>query len=165
MWLEAAIKECGLVANEVHVLKALVFLTDASNGNGDPSIGSIQERCVQMKYTSSIHYDTVRQCLKRLQQKGAIIFQFRGTKRTNFFTLVGFEYKLESCYRDTLNNINSSSLLKRERGGSKIKNNKKSPSLTILNDDSQEIDQRASPEVAIKAMEKINRILKPELYS
>lgn len=111
-------------ANELIVLEALAFLTDPVYGHGTPSIGAIQEKCLEM--TSSIHRRTVENCLKRLEQKGAILRVQRGAQKTNEYRLIGFEYESEGYYEDVVSNPNSSPSLRRERGGSKIKNNKNS---------------------------------------
>ena len=92
--------------NENHVLEALVFLVDPVYGHGEPAVGAIQERCAQNGVF--IHYETVRDCLKRLQQKGVISIEFRGNKLTNHYRLIGFEYESTSCYEEPLNNTNSS---------------------------------------------------------
>lgn len=123
MWVAAVIQECGLRGNECFVIEALAFLTDPVYGNGEPTIGAIQEQ-VQKK-VASIHRDTITQCLKRLQQKGAIIYAQRGKKQSNFYTLVGYEYKSESCYRDSLHSLNSALSPKKEREQQSYKRGKK----------------------------------------
>lgn len=114
MWLKAVSEECRLSGNESAVLEAICFFTDPIYGHGEPSIGSIQERCRELN--TYIHYETVRDCIKRLQQKGAITSEFRGKNRTNHYRLIGFEYESSTCYDNTLNSTNSASLLKGERG-------------------------------------------------
>lgn len=162
MWIAAAVQECSLRGNEVIVLEALAFLTDPSYGQGIPSIGSIQEKCLES--VSSIHYETVRQCLKRLAQKGAIISEQRGKKQTNFYTLIGFEYKLESCSRDTLNSTNSPHNPKGLMGRRESKKIKIASAFAVASGAIEGKEEKAPPEIANNAMDKINRMLKPWLY-
>ncbi len=157
-WIKASIQEGGLRGNELIVVEAVAFLTDPVYGKGTPSIGAIQEQC--LKKTSSIHRDTVSQCLKRLVQKGVITSEFRGVKRTNLFTLVGFEYKSESCYRDSRHNINSLPPLKGEGKGSKSKDNKIPDAQPIGGAGNEEKEQKADPEIAKRELEEMRRILR-----
>jgi hypothetical protein len=126
MWLKAAIQEGLLRGNETHVLEALIFLTDPVNGIGTPSIGAIQEEV--RKKNPTIHYQTVLECLKRLEQKGVIIKQQRGKKQTNLYTLIGYTYKSDTCYRDTYDSPNSSSSPKKEKKKKSKKDYNNSPS-------------------------------------
>lgn len=113
IWLKAVSEECMLSGNERAVLEALCFLTDPVYGHGEPSVGSIQERCRENGVF--IHYNTVRRCLHRLSLKGAITSEFRGKKLTNHYRLTGFEYESTTCYSNSNNNTNRGSLLKGER--------------------------------------------------
>ena len=161
MWMQAAFQEARLKGNENHVLEALVFLTDPIYGHGEPSVGAIQERCAENGVF--IHYDTVRQCLKRLEQKGAISIEFRGKQLTNHYRLIGFEYKSECSYREPLDSNNSPSLPKGERGRSKSKNIGKAPLAAVcsyaLPEDEQDLDKRATPEFAQSKMHEIRAML------
>lgn len=154
-WFLAVAEECRLKGNETPVLEALTFFTDPIYGHGEPSIGAIQEKCAQKGVY--IHYDTVRQCLKRLQQKGAISIEFRGMKLTCHYRLIGFEYKSESCYRETLNNINSASLPKGERSRSKIKNICKAPLAAVCSYALPQEEERPSTESVKNWMKDIRK--------
>lgn len=114
MWIKAVTKECGLRQNEIPTLEALTFQCDPVHGTSDASIGTIQEKLKEQ--LGSIHYETVRRILHRLQLKGAIRITQKGNKETNYYELIGYEYKLESCYYESPYNLNSPPIPKGIKG-------------------------------------------------
>ena len=108
IWLKAAVQECKLRFNEVRVLEAVIFLTDPINGRGSPCIGTIREKFQESG--GEISYNAVREILHRIQEKGAIRIKFNGKKLSNTYHLVGYQYKLETCSPDSVDNLNNTSL-------------------------------------------------------
>lgn len=104
-WLTAVIQECKLRLSETKVIESLAFLTDPITGIGSPCIGTIREKVSEDK-GGDLTYGTISEVLHRLESKGAIVIKRNGKKRSNTFKLVGFQYKLETCSRETLDSLN-----------------------------------------------------------